>query len=82
MAEEVKKAVAIADKDKKLATLKELIGTLVAAKDFHGLVALVKLSTFSPFLRPIFFEFPSSLAANANSDQVVMVIPFRPWCNL
>jgi COP9 signalosome complex subunit 4 len=35
--------VAIADKDKKLATLKELMGTFIASKDFIGLAAIVKL---------------------------------------
>jgi len=45
MAEEVRKAAQIADKEKKLATLKELMTTFFKNQDFTGLLSIVKSST-------------------------------------
>lgn len=46
MADQVRAAVSIPDKDQKLAALKELIPTLSSKKDVEGLLAIVKASTF------------------------------------
>jgi len=69
MAEEVKKAVAISDKDKKLAALKELMGTLFAAKDFTGLAQLVKLmveENSTIVSRPILSDFATAVKGLKN----------------